>query len=188
MSSSVCDDGAGYQGGSIKNCESFKGNNSKYLPKTTFLSRTSLFNGPDQIDLYYFGRGHTDGDTFVVFKSVLTMHTGDMFARKGLPFLDVSNTNGSALEFGSTLEKAIAGIQDVDIIIPGHANTTLTWTDLVNYSGFYDDVVRKTQQGMAAGRTVDDMVGAYTVPSQYSDFQASEQRLRVTVQHIIDGN
>ena len=84
MASSDCDDGAGFEGGSIKNCEAFSGDNSRYLPKITFGNRTSLFSGPDQIDLYYFGRGHTDGDTWVVFREARAMHTGDMMARKGL--------------------------------------------------------------------------------------------------------
>ena len=35
------------------------------------------------------------------------MHTGDMMARKGLPFIDSANTNGSATEFGATLLKAV---------------------------------------------------------------------------------
>ena len=94
---------------SVTNCDAFKGENAKYLPKTTFSDRTSLGSGPDQIDLYYFGRGHTDGDTFVVFRNARTVHTGDMFPGQGLPFLDVNYGNGSALEFGETLKKAVAG-------------------------------------------------------------------------------
>ena len=104
MSSRDCDDGAGFEGGSIKNCEAFTGEDRKYLPKTTFSTQRTLFNGPDQIDLYYFGRGHTDGDTFVVFRAARTMHTGDMMARKGLPFIDAANTNGSATAPGATLQ------------------------------------------------------------------------------------
>ena len=187
MSRPTCDDGAGYQGGSITNCEAFKGENANYLPKTTFSNRMSLFSGSDQIDLYYFGRGHTDGDTFVVFKAARTVQTGDMFARKGLPFLDIGNSNGSAIEFGSTLQKAVDGIQGVDIVIPGHANITLTWNDFVDYSEFYNDVVTKVEQGKAAGRSVDDIVNSYSVPGQYSDFSAPENRLQSTMQYLFDG-
>ena len=96
----------------VTNCEAFKGENAKYLPATTFSSRRALFGGQDRIDLYYFGRGHTDGDTFVVFRAARTVHTGDMFQRKGLPFIDVANGNGSATEFGSTLHRAVDGIQE----------------------------------------------------------------------------
>ena len=124
------------------NCDDFQGENRKYLPKTTFNDRLSLFAGtPDQIDLYYFGRGHTDGDTFVVFKEARTMHVGDMFLGKTLPFIDAENSNGgSAIEFGRTLTKVIDNIHDVDTIINGHWNTLLAWSDLVDYRGFYMDL------------------------------------------------
>ncbi len=187
LRSDDCDDGAGFQGGSIKNCDSFKGGNARFLPDRTFRDTLTLFSGADQIDLYYFGRGHTDGDTFVVFREARAMHTGDMFARKGLPYLDVPNSNGSATEFGKTLEKAAAGISGVETVIPGHNLTPLTWQDFVDYGGFYNDVVSKTEAGKAAGQTVDQVVASYSVPSQYSDFVAAEDRLRATVQYLFDG-
>ncbi len=171
----------------VTNCDAFKGENTKYLPKTTYSDRTSLGSGADQIDLYYFGRGHTDGDTFVVFRNARTVHTGDMFARKGLPFLDVVNGNGSALEFGETLKKAVAGITNVDKVIPGHNDLPLVWKDLVNYSGFYNDVVEKAKAGQAAGRSVDQVIASYAVPSQFNDFAAEPNRLQSTVQYVFDG-
>lgn len=187
MSQPTCDDGAGYQGGSITNCEAFRGENAKYLPETTFSNRTSLFSGSDQIDLYYFGRGHTDGDIFVVFKEARTMQTGDMFARRGLPYLDVENTNGSAVEFGATLRKAVEDVDGVDTIIPGHDTVPRTWDDFANYSGFYNDIFDKAKAAQAAGRSVDQVVSSYSVPGQYSDFVAAPGRLQATVQYIFDG-
>ena len=168
----------------VTNCEAFQGENAKYLPKTTYSDRTSLFSGNDQIDLYYFGRGHTDGDTFVVFRAVRAIHTGDMFQRKGLPFIDVANGNGSAVEFGSTLEKAIAGINNVDTVITGHNDTVLAWDDFVNFSGFYNDMVNQAERSHAAGRSVDEAVAAYTLPSGYSDFAAPEAGLRRAIEWV----
>jgi glyoxylase-like metal-dependent hydrolase (beta-lactamase superfamily II) len=171
----------------VTNCDAFKGDNAKYLPQTTYSDRMSLFAGADQIDLYHFGRGHTDGDTFVVFTEARTLHTGDMFQRKGLPFIDVANGNGSATEFGATLRKAVAGIANVDTVIPGHNPTPVAWAEFVDFSAFYNDVVSKAQNGKAAGRSVDDVVAAYRVPDEYSDFAAPEQSLRTTVQYVFDG-
>ncbi|MDE0830490.1 MAG: MBL fold metallo-hydrolase [Vicinamibacterales bacterium] len=171
----------------VTNCGAFKGDNAKYLPKTTFSDRTSLGSGADQIDLYYFGRGHTDGDTFVVFRNARTVQTGDMFARKGLPFLDVPNGNGSALEFGETLKKAIAGIPNIDKVIPGHNDVPYVWSDLVDYSGFYNDVADRAKAAKASGRSVEQFVGSYSVPSQFSGFAAEPDRLQATVQYIFDG-
>jgi len=171
----------------VTNCGAFKGENAKYLPKTTFSDRTSLGSGADQIDLYYFGRGHTDGDTFVVFRNARTVQTGDMFARKGLPFLDVPNGNGSALEFGETLKKAVAGIPNIDKVIPGHNDVQYVWSDLVDYSGFYNDVADRAKAAKASGRSVEQFVGSYSVPSQFSGFAAEPDRLQATVQYIFDG-
>ena len=172
----------------VTNCDAFKGDNAQYLPRTTYSERLSLYSGPDQIDLYHFGRGHTDGDTFVVFKTARTMHTGDMFQRMALPFIDVANGNGSATEFGRTLRKAVAGVADVDTVMPGHNPTPVAWADFVDFSGFFNDVVSKAQNGKAAGRSVDEVVAAYQVPAEYSDFAAPEGALRTTVQHVYDGN
>jgi len=75
----------------------------------------------------------------------------------------------------------------VDTVIPGHNPSPLTWQDFVDYGGFYNDVVMKTQQGKASSQTVDQIIASYSVPNQYSDFVAAEDRLRTTVQYLYDG-
>jgi glyoxylase-like metal-dependent hydrolase (beta-lactamase superfamily II) len=176
MSRSICEP--------VTNCSAFKGDHSSYLPRITYSQRTSLFSGDDQIDLYHFGRGHTDGDTFVVFKAARTMHTGDMFQRKGLPFIDVANGNGSAVEFGSTLKKAVAGIEDVDTVIPGHHTEPVTWADFVNFSDFFNDLVGKAQRGIANGQSAQEVADAYAKPVRFNDFQAPPQTVRTIVDHV----
>jgi glyoxylase-like metal-dependent hydrolase (beta-lactamase superfamily II) len=69
----------------------FSGENAKFLPKRTFKDTMTLLSGRDQIDLYYFGPGHTGGDALVVFKALRTMHAGDLFAGKSAPIMDVNN-------------------------------------------------------------------------------------------------
>ena len=187
MASADCDDGAGFEGGSIKNCEQFQGDNARFLPDTTYSTRHTLFSGADQIDLYYFGRGHTDGDTFVVFKDARAVHTGDMMARKGLPFIDTANSNGSATEFGSTLNGVVAGIPDVDTVITGHADDPHIWQDLVDHAGFYNDMVSQAHAGRAAGRSAAEIVQSYTLPDRYSDFAAPAGRLQQIVPLILEG-
>src|SRR5262245_6133929 len=48
----------------------FKGANEGLLPTKTFTDHLSLLSGPDRIDLYYFGPGHTSGDAIVVFPAL----------------------------------------------------------------------------------------------------------------------
>ena len=171
------------------NCDDFQGENKKYLPSTTFSDRMSLFAGtPDQIDLYYFGRGHTDGDTFIVFKEARAMHAGDMFPFKMLPYIDAENSNGgSALEFGNTLTGVIEGVRDVDTIINGHWNSLLTWNDLIDYRGFYTNLVDQAQQGIVDGRTAEEVIEAYATPVRYSEYSASASYVARIVNYVYEG-
>src|SRR6059036_2533654 len=84
----------------------FKGDKARFLPKRTYKDKLTIGKGKDEVDLYYFGRGHTNGDTFVVFPALRTMHAGDMFAWKALPFIDTMN-GGSAVAHPQTLTTAI---------------------------------------------------------------------------------
>ena len=52
-------------------------------------------------------RGHTNGDTFVVFPALRVLHTGDVFAWKDAPLCDRDN-GGSCVSFPQTLAKVMA--------------------------------------------------------------------------------
>src|SRR6188508_1406412 len=83
----------------------FQLNGGRGLPKRTFKDKLTLFKGPDEVDLLYFGRGHTNGDAWVVFPALRIVHAGDIFSGKNLPLLDANN-GGSATDIGNSLSKA----------------------------------------------------------------------------------
>ena len=83
----------------------WSGANAQYLPNKTYQDKLTVGAGKDQIDLYYFGPGHTSGDTFVVFPALRTMHVGDMFAWKALPYVD-TGAGGSVVAQPASLGKA----------------------------------------------------------------------------------
>ncbi|HEY7170028.1 MAG TPA: MBL fold metallo-hydrolase [Vicinamibacterales bacterium] len=171
----------------VTNCAAFKGDNAKFLPKRTFKDTLSLFSGKDQINLYYFGRGHTSGDTWVVFPAVRAMHTGDMFPRKHMPFIDVPDSGGSAVEFNTTLKKAVGSIKNVDTVIGGHTPTVVTWNDFKEYTDFYDDFFNSVQAGLKAGKSAADLVSGYKVPAKFKDFPADPARVKANVEAIAAG-
>jgi len=43
----------------------FKENKGRGMPTKTFKDKMTLGKGADEIDLYYFGRGHRNGDTII---------------------------------------------------------------------------------------------------------------------------
>src|SRR5471030_3513954 len=74
----------------------FKEHNGAGMAKRTFKDKMTIGKGADQIDLYYFGPGHTNGDAWVVFPALRVVHAGDIFANKGIPLIDGDN-GGSVL-------------------------------------------------------------------------------------------
>ena len=132
--------------------DAFKGAKAKFVPKRTYKDKLSLGSGRDQVDLHYFGVGHTNGDTFVVFPALRVMHTGDMFAWKALPYIDTSN-GGSVVAHAETLGRVVSTIQNVDTVITGHT-PVLTWNDLREYAEFNRDFVSWAQEQIKAGKPV----------------------------------
>ncbi len=140
----------------------------QFLPVRTFDDKLSLLSGAERIDLYYFGRGHTNGDTLVVFPALRTMHTGDLFPARQTPIMD-GNNGGSGVEYPLTLEKVIAGIKGVETIIPGHSPVT-DWRALVEFSGFIRELVDYGRQAKKAGKTVDQAVADFKLPERYAGY------------------
>jgi glyoxylase-like metal-dependent hydrolase (beta-lactamase superfamily II) len=170
----------------VTNCDAFKGENAKYLPKRTYKDRLSLFNGKDQIDLYHFGRAHTNGDTFVVFPAARAMHTGDVYPRAHMPFIDMADNAGSAVEFNQTIQQAVSTIKNVDTVIGGHTPSPVTWNDFRTFTEFYSNFLSAVQSAMKKGMSVDEFVKAYRVPDRFKGFQADPQRVRANAQGIYD--
>jgi glyoxylase-like metal-dependent hydrolase (beta-lactamase superfamily II) len=170
----------------VTNCQSFKGENAKYLPKTVFKDKTSVLSGKDRIDLYYFGRGHTDGDAWVVFPAVRAMQAGDLLQLKHIPLVDRANNNGSAVAFDDTIHKAFATIKNVDTIIAGHDPSLWTWADFKEYTEFYGDFVKTVRDGKTAGKQLDEIVKGYHVPAKYKGYSANPQFLQSDAQEVYE--
>src|SRR5215510_7931675 len=151
----------------------------KFLPGKTYTDKLSLLEGADKIDLYYFGRGHTGGDTFVVFPALKVMHSGDMFARKGTPIMDATN-GGSGLEYPKTLAKAAAGIEGVDSVIPGHS-AVMTWNDFKEYGDFIREEVAAVEQAKKGGKTADQAATDIKLPEKYKDYNMTRLKANITM-------
>ena len=150
----------------------------KFLPSKTYKDKLSLLSGNDKIDLYYFGRGHTGGDTFVVFPALKLMHSGDLFAGKGTPIMDTNN-GGSGVDYPKTLAKAAAGIKGVESVIPGHS-TVMTWNDFKEYGDFMRELVAAIEQAKKAGKTVDQAAADLKLPEKYKDYNMGRLKADIT--------
>jgi glyoxylase-like metal-dependent hydrolase (beta-lactamase superfamily II) len=142
----------------------FKNSGGRGLPKRTFRDRLTLGSGNDRIELHYFGRAHTGGDAFVVFPVARALHTGDAFAAKGVPIMDANN-GGSGVEYADTIAKA-AALPNIDTVITGHANTTMTMADVKEYADYNRAFVEHVRAAKKAGQTVEQAI-TWTVPERF---------------------
>ena len=148
---------------------SFAGEKAQFLPDRTYTDRLTLGSGDDRIELRYFGPGHTNGDTIVVFPALRVAHAGDLFAGLGTPLLDTRN-GGTGVAYPETLKKAAAGITGVDQVIPGHADV-MPWSRFVEFGQFNAAFLAAVQQAMAAGKTPEDAAAGLKLPEQFKDYQ-----------------
>jgi glyoxylase-like metal-dependent hydrolase (beta-lactamase superfamily II) len=165
----------------MEKMDAFKGDGAKFLPAKTYKDKMTIGSGKDRIDLYYFGAAHTSGDTFVVFPALRILHTGDAFAWKDGPLCD-RNNGGSCVSFPQTLSKVIAGIKDVDTIIPGHSPMQ-TPKDLQMYQTFTADLLAHATNEMKAGKSVDDATASFTV-DKYPGYK--NERVKGSIQAVYD--
>jgi glyoxylase-like metal-dependent hydrolase (beta-lactamase superfamily II) len=92
-------------------------------PTITYDDRAYLHLGGKRVELYYFGRAHTNGDTFVYFPEQRTLAAGDAFTfGDATPQLIDYTGGGSAKEWTETLGRALQ--LDFDAVVPGHGNVT----------------------------------------------------------------
>ena len=157
--------------------DAFKADKAQFLPKRTFKDKMTLGSGKDRIDLYYFGAGHTSGDTWVVYPAIRVLQTGDMFAWKDAPLLDRAN-GGSGVEFPKTIAKALATIKDVDTVIPGHS-PVMAPKDLQEYQRFTADLLAAVEAAKKSGKSAADAAASINLSAKYPGYQSDRVKAAI---------
>jgi cyclase len=162
----------------MEKMDAFKGARAKFLPRRTYQDTLSLLSGtPDRIDLYYFGAGHTSGDTWVVYPRLRVLQTGDMFAWKDAPLLDRA-VGGSGVAFPKTIAKALAAIKDVDTVIPGHS-PVMALKDLQEYQRYTADLLSGVETAKKAGKSAADAAASLDLVAKYPDYKSDRVKAAV---------
>ena len=91
------------------------------LPNVVFDRHAHVFLGGKSVELYYFGRGHTNGDAVVYFPAYRLLAGGDLFAWENdfFPLVNVDYAGGGSMkEFVKTVDEVLK--LDYATVIPGH--------------------------------------------------------------------
>lgn len=180
----------------MQRMDAFAGPNARFVPNTVVTDRMTLFDGRDQIDLYYFGPGHANGDLIVVFPAKRLAVFGDLFPSKAAPVIDRAN-GGSGVAFPETLAKAVAEIKGVTRVVTGHepglvaerdpraasvdisTPRTMTWRDVEEYAEFNRDFLAAVREAIGAGKTAGEAAATLKLPEKYKDYDLQQAQANV---------
>ncbi len=93
------------------------------LPNIVIERHAHIYIGGKNVELYHFGRAHTNGDVVVYFPADRILAAGDMFTfGDATPQLIDYAGGGSAKEWPKTLDSVLQ--LDFDTVVPGHGAVT----------------------------------------------------------------
>jgi cyclase len=93
------------------------------LPSVGVDRHARIYLGGKNVEIYHFGRSHTNGDVVVLFPAQRALAAGDMFTYgDATPELIDYSGGGSSKEWTSTLDSVLQ--LDFDAVVPGHGTVT----------------------------------------------------------------
>ena len=117
--------------------------------------------------MYYYGAGHTNGDSFVHFEKQNIVHTGDLVFNRRHPFVDRS-AGASIKSWITVLDKAINKFDSKTTFVFGHAadgyNVTGTKDDVKAFQAYLTNLLQYTDSQIKAGKSKDDILKATEIP------------------------
>ena len=112
------------------------------------------FNG-EEVKAVYFPKGHTDGDSVIMFTKSNVVHLGDTFFVGRFPFVDLVS-GGNVQGLINNINKMIQMIPADAKIIPGHGPVS-TIDDLKDYHAMLVDTTLIVRKHMKAGKSLADI-------------------------------
>ena len=90
-----------------------------FIPSITFSDQMDIYFGPQKVELFYFGVGHTTGDAVVYFREQKVAFIGDQVFT-GRPQLIHTYKGGNSFEHIKTLNKML-DVLDAEKFFSGHS-------------------------------------------------------------------
>jgi glyoxylase-like metal-dependent hydrolase (beta-lactamase superfamily II) len=138
------------------------------LGNITFDDHANIYLGGKTVQLYYFGRGHTNGDIVALFPAERVLAAGDNFTvGDATPELIDYPGGGSAKELPSTLAGMLT--LDFDSVVPGHGPVAKK-ADLVKYRTTAINLRNRVHTMMTQKKTKAEIAKMLTDEFHYGQF------------------
>lgn len=144
-----------------------KTEDKQLYPDQTFTdTRTEKFN-KEKIALYYYGKGHTDGDAIIHFQHANIVHMGDLVFNRRHPFVDRS-AGASIKSWIEVLDKTTKKFDNDTLYIYGHAldgyEVTGKVDDLKKFGDYLGQVLDFADKEIKAGKSKDEFLKNTSIP------------------------
>ena len=125
------------------------------LPVITFSENLTFHLNGDDIRAIHVEHAHTDGDSLIHWTRANVLHMGDIYFNGMLPFIDL-DSGGSIDGLIAAVTIALEIADERTLIIPGHGPLARE-ADLERYRDMLIHLRNRIGQGIAAGRTLDEL-------------------------------
>jgi cyclase len=121
----------------------------------------------EKICLYYFGAGHTNGDSWVHFEKENIVHTGDLLFNRRHPNIDKS-AGANIANWITNLETAVGTFSRKTKYVCGHAGTDYDVVckkeDLLAFRDYLKNVLIFTEAAIKSGFTKQEFLKSTEIP------------------------
>lgn len=123
--------------------------------------------GRQNFCLYYFGAGHTDGDSVVFLEKENIAHMGDLLFNRRHPFVDRS-AGANIKSWIQVLEKTRKQLNKKTVYVYGHSaegyDITGSHEDLEKFAEYLDNILEFTRKEISSGKTKDEILKTSSLP------------------------
>lgn len=147
--------------------EANKTEDKQLYPDTTFTKEWKIKAGDEHIHAYYWGPGHTNGDSMIHFENANIVHTGDLVFNRRYPIVDRS-AGASVRHWAQVLEKAQKKFDKDTLFVFGHAfdpqKITGSIDDLRAMQNYMEKLVAFVDAQIKVGKTREEILQATQIP------------------------
>ncbi len=130
-------------------------------PVLTYKSRLRVHLGGEEVQVYHFKRGHTDGDSMVFFPRENVLHMGDMFVGLQYPFIDTDG-GGHSGEWVETLDEILRVIPADARVIPGHGEVG-TMEELKYFRDYIVEIRAAVGEAVKEGKSLQEAIDSIRI-------------------------
>jgi cyclase len=153
---------------------------AKALPIVTFTRDVTFHLGGEEISVVHVGPAHTDGDSFVHFRTANVLHMGDCYLNGSFPVVD-SSTGGTYTGIIAAADTALGRLDARSRIIPGHGPVA-NGPELREWREMLATIHERVKKSVAAGRSLAQVKAERPTKEWDGRFPASF----VTSDHVVE--